>query len=58
MQALRCENPHPKLPGHKCNSLIKIEGFGTVECTRCRMPIHFDFQREGTEAVDKELVHG
>ena len=56
MQELRCPNPHPRKRGG-CNALIKIEGFGTVECPRCFKPIHFDFQQSGTEAVDKEAVH-
>ena len=54
----RCQNPHPKLPGRMCNSLLRAKGIGqiTVECPRCRGPIWFDFERSGTEAVDKQQV--
>ena len=55
MQELRCKHPHPRKPG-ECNSLLKIEGFGTVECPRCRRPIHFDFEESGTEALTASIA--
>ena len=54
MKEERCQNPHPKLQGRMCNSLLKAkEGVGiiTMECPRCFGPVTFNFESEGTEAL-------
>lgn len=59
MKEEHCKNDHPDFPGQPCKAKLKAYATGgtfTVECWRCYGPVTFDFETEGTEAVDKLAV--
>lgn len=49
----RCENPHPDLPGRRCNFIARARAQGgefDFECPRCHGWVHFDFRPALTAA--------
>lgn len=56
MTEIRCKNPHPRLVGKPCNAMVKMAGDAgqvTIECWRCHGHIHLNFDKLGTESIDK-----
>lgn len=48
---IRCEHPHPRLPGKPCNALIRASATGGlvgISCWRCHELVFIDFEPAGT----------
>lgn len=44
VKELRCEHPHPKIPGRECRAIFRVrelEGKMEVECYRCHGWVKF-----------------